>query len=233
MTNESFSLLPEGFRDRLPPHAARHAALSRAMLDVLASYGYERVAPPLVEFEETLTRRSGDGGRNGLLRVTDPVSGRTLAMRSDITKQVGRMAGSRLAAAPRPLRLCYQGQILRLHANQLRPEREMSQLGAELIGNDGVPAVSETLSLAVEALEAAGVVTLMPRWAGLVMRQAVGRPTRSFKNLCQESGIPSWLRDRLPVLRVDDQVAWIGELGEAADFRCGDGEPGVLPVWRR
>jgi ATP phosphoribosyltransferase regulatory subunit len=127
------------------------------MLDVLTSYGYERVAPPLVEFEETLTRRSGDGGRNGLLRVTDPVSGRTLAMRSDITKQVGRMAGSRLAAAPRPLRLCYQGQILRLRANQLRPEREMSQLGAELIGNDGVPAVSETVSLAVEALEAAGV----------------------------------------------------------------------------
>ena len=83
----------------MPPHAARYAALSRAMLDVLASYGYERVAPPLVEFEETLTRRSGDGGRNGLLRVTDPVSGRTLAMRSDITKQVGRMAGSRLASA--------------------------------------------------------------------------------------------------------------------------------------
>ena len=157
MTNESFSLLPEGFRDRLPPHAARYAALSRAMLDVLASYGYERVAPPLVEFEETLILRSGDGGRNGLLRVTDPVSGRTLAMRGDITKQVGRLAGSRLAAAARPLRLCYQGQILRLRANQLRPEREMSQLGAELIGNDGVPAVSETVSLAVETLEAAGV----------------------------------------------------------------------------
>lgn len=83
------------------------------------------------------------------------------------------------------------------------------------------------------ALEAAGEVLLATRWVGLAMRQAAGRPTRSFKNLCQEAGIPSWLRDRLPVLRVDDQAAWLGELGEAADFRCGTGEPGVLPVWRR
>ncbi|MEE9433652.1 MAG: ATP phosphoribosyltransferase regulatory subunit [Sphingorhabdus sp.] len=157
MTNVPSDLLPVGFRDRLPPHASRQAALRRAMLDVLAGYGYARVAPPLVEFESTLTNQMSDGGRGGLLRVTDPASGRMLALRSDITMQVGRLASSRLAGEPRPLRLSYQGPVLRLNASQLRPERELSQLGAELIGSDSVAAVAEIVLVAVEALEAAGV----------------------------------------------------------------------------
>ncbi len=157
MTTDSPNLLPEGFRDRLPPHAGRQAATCAEMMAVLSSYGYEHVAPPMVEFEDSLKRRMGDGGRSGLLRATDPVSGRTLALRSDITVQIGRLATSRLADVPRPLRLSYCGPILRLRANQLRPERELSQLGAELIGSDNVAAVSEIVAVAVEALEAAGV----------------------------------------------------------------------------
>lgn len=153
----SASLLPEGFRDRLPPYAARQAGLSRAMLDVMAGYGYERVAPPLAEFESTLSRRMGETARGGMMRVTDPATGQTLAIRNDITVQIGRMAGGRLQNAPRPLRLSYQGQVMRLRANQLRPERELSQLGAELIGSDSVAAVGEIVAVAVEALTAAGV----------------------------------------------------------------------------
>ena len=33
-------LLPEGFRDRLPPQAEVAARVSRAMIDVLTRYGY-------------------------------------------------------------------------------------------------------------------------------------------------------------------------------------------------
>lgn len=150
-------LLPEGFRDRLPPQAEAAVRVSRAMLDVLASNGYARVAPAIAEFESSLSARSGGATRNSLLRFTDPVSGHTLALRGDITVQVGRIATTRMADAPRPLRLCYHGQILRLRARQLRPEREITQLGAELIGNDSVAAVSEIVGVAVDALEAAGV----------------------------------------------------------------------------
>ena len=157
MTSIPPDLLPEGFRDRLPPHAEAAARVARAMLDVLASNGYARVAPAIAEFESALSARSGGATHNSLLRFTDPVSGHTLALRGDITVQVGRIATTRLADAPRPLRLCYHGQILRLRANQLRPEREVTQLGAELIGNDSVAAVSEIVGVAVDALEAAGV----------------------------------------------------------------------------
>jgi ATP phosphoribosyltransferase regulatory subunit len=161
MTKIPADLLPEGFRDRLPPHADEAARISRAMLDVLASYGYERVGPAVAEFEETMAQRSGGATRNRLVRFSDPVSGHTLALRGDITVQVGRIATTRLAGSARPLRLSYHGSVLRLRAAPLRPDREIIQLGAELIGNDGVAAASEIVSLAIEALQAAGVTGIV------------------------------------------------------------------------
>ncbi len=155
--NNPPDLLPEGFRDRLPPQAEVAARVSRAMIDVLVSYGYARVAPAMAEFESVLSKRSGDAARNQHLRFTDPVSGHTLALRGDITVQVGRIATTRMKDAPRPLRLAYHGQILRLRAKQLRPERELTQLGAELVGNDSVAAACEIVGVAIDALEAAGV----------------------------------------------------------------------------
>ncbi len=163
MTKTINSLLPEGLRDRLPPAAESGARVNRAILDVLASHGYARVAPPIAEFRETLDGDAQDAvagtysnlGRD-LLRFTDPVSQRTIAIRPDITTQVGRIAATRMAAAPRPLRLCYSGQVVKLRASQLRPDREMLQVGAELIGRDSVEAACEIVTLAVEALAATG-----------------------------------------------------------------------------
>ncbi|HRQ46977.1 MAG TPA: tRNA lysidine(34) synthetase TilS [Rhodocyclaceae bacterium] len=82
-------------------------------------------------------------------------------------------------------------------------------------------------------LERAREVTLTPRWDGLRLRPGPGRPQRSFKNLCQEAGIPQWLRSRLPVLQVDGSVAWIAEVGVDAAFACPEGVRGIVPVWVR
>lgn len=150
-------LLPEGLSDRLPPQAEASARLARRVLDTVAMHGYERVMPPLAEFEETLVGRLKAMRAQDLLRVVDPVSGRSLALRPDMTAQVGRIAATRLAAAPRPLRLSYAGPVIRLKANQLRPERERMQVGAELIGSDSVAAAVEIVHVAIEALQAAGV----------------------------------------------------------------------------
>ncbi|MFC4291553.1 ATP phosphoribosyltransferase regulatory subunit [Sphingorhabdus arenilitoris] len=185
MTNIPSDLLPEGFRDRLPPHAASAAKLTRAMLDVLASHGYGRVEPSMAEFEETMAARSGGMMRNRLLRFSDPVSGHTLALRGDITVQVGRIATTRLADAARPLRLSYRGHVLRLKAAPLRPEREITQLGAELIGNDSVAAASEIVAVAIEALEAAGVKDIiadftLPDLVELLAKDALPLPSEKI-----------------------------------------------------
>ncbi len=151
------SLLPEGLSDRLPPQAEASARLARRVLDTVATHGYERVMPPLAEFEDTLTQRLKSMRAQDLFRAVDPVSQRTLAFRPDMTAQVGRIAATRLGNAPRPLRLSYAGPVLRQKANQLRPEREKMQIGAELIGSDGVAAAVEIVNIAIEALQAAGV----------------------------------------------------------------------------
>ncbi|MET0363062.1 MAG: ATP phosphoribosyltransferase regulatory subunit [Sphingobium sp.] len=150
-------LLPEGLSDRLPPVAEASARLTRDVLDTVAAHGYGRVMPPMAEYEETLTRRLQSAGAEDLLRVVDPISQRTLALRPDMTAQVGRIAATRLARAPRPLRLCYGGPVMRLRADQLHPERERMQIGAELIGSDSVAAAVEIVNMAIEALQSAGV----------------------------------------------------------------------------
>jgi tRNA(Ile)-lysidine synthase len=85
--------------------------------------------------------------------------------------------------------------------------------------------------LARAALEQAESCWLQPRFPGLRMQTDARRPRRSFKNLCQEAAIPPWLRERLPVLVVQDRVAWIGGLGCAADHACPAQQEGIEPVW--
>lgn len=154
-------MLPEGLRDRLPPMAAAAAALQRVTNTVLASHGYAPVSPPMAEFERSLAHRMQGVDRHNMVRFVDPVSKRTMAVRSDMTVQVGRVATTMLADAPRPLRLSYAGQVLRLTTDALHPERERLQIGAELIGYDNVAAAQEIVGVAVEALAAAGAREIM------------------------------------------------------------------------
>ncbi|QMW23624.1 ATP phosphoribosyltransferase regulatory subunit [Sandaracinobacteroides saxicola] len=153
-------LLPEGFRDRLPPQAEAAAALLRTLLDTVAARGYARVQPPLVEFETGLSGWLMKPASTALLRATDPASGLGLALRPDITGQIARIAATRLADAPRPLRLAYGGPVLRAKGGQLNPAREFLQAGAELIGSDSLAAATEILTMAVAALAAAGVTDI-------------------------------------------------------------------------
>ncbi len=154
-------LLPEGLRDRLPPQAEATAALVNSLTGSFAAHGYERVQPPLVEYEESLgSRLLGGSQRRDLLRFTDPVSQHTLALRSDMTGQVGRIAVTRLGDQVRPLRLSYAGPVLRVRGTQLNPEREAVQVGAELIGSDSAAAAGEVIGIAVEALAATGLAGL-------------------------------------------------------------------------
>ncbi|MGF6229861.1 ATP phosphoribosyltransferase regulatory subunit [Inquilinus ginsengisoli] len=151
------ALLPEGFYDVLPPDAAQEAAVIERMVAVLGGHGFDRVKPPLVEFEDTLLSGVGASMARHTFRLMDPMGSRMLGLRADMTVQVARIARSRLAAAPRPLRLAYAGQVLQVRGTQLRPERQFAQVGAELIGGAQPAADAEAALLAVEALQAVGV----------------------------------------------------------------------------
>jgi ATP phosphoribosyltransferase regulatory subunit len=156
MQDTDRDLLPEGLEDRLPRSAAAAARLTRGVMDVLDGHGYDRVQPPGIEFEKSLASRMAGVETRRMFRLVDPVSLRTLALRSDMTPQVGRIAATGLAGAARPLRLCYAGQVLTIKGDGLDPARERLQIGAELIGSDSVAAVAEVVTMAIESLNAAG-----------------------------------------------------------------------------
>ena len=160
--NESLhpALLPLGLSDLLPPEAGVEARVVAAMMAVLESHGYERVKPPLMEFEENLLSGTGAAVAKETFRLMDPISQRMIGLRADMTTQVARIASTRLKDAPRPLRLCYAGQVLRVKGSQLRPERQVGQVGAELIGTDSVAADVEVVALAAEALQELGIAAL-------------------------------------------------------------------------
>jgi ATP phosphoribosyltransferase regulatory subunit len=151
------ALLPTGLYDLLPPEAEIEAEVTARLMGVLAAHGYQRVKPPLVEFEETLLSGAGAAMGSETFRMMDPSSHRMIGLRADMTPQVARIAASRLSHAPRPLRLSYAGQVLRVKGLEMRPERQMGQAGAELIGAEGPAADVEAIAVAGEALATVGV----------------------------------------------------------------------------
>ncbi len=159
-TSAARTLLPNGLHDDLPPNAEFDARLIGRLMKSFAGSGYQRVKPPLVEFEDTLVEGPGAAVAAEMFRMVDPASQRMLCVRSDITPQIARIAGSRLARAPRPLRLSYAGEILRVRGTQLRPERQFAQAGIELIGESSLAADVEVVTLAVEALSGLGIADL-------------------------------------------------------------------------
>ncbi len=154
------ALLPAGFSDVLAPDAQFEASVLNRLLTCFSGHGYDRVEPPLIEFEDGFLTGIGAGLAEQTFRLMDPESQRMMAVRADITPQVARIAKARLAKAPRPLRLSYAGQVLRIRGSQLRPERQFTQVGAELIGATGPAADAEVIAMAAGALLELGVAEL-------------------------------------------------------------------------
>lgn len=180
-------LLPAGLTDLLPPEAEREALLIQALMAGFADHGYERIRPPLLEFEDSLLAGSGAAVAEQTFRLMDPVSQRMMGLRADTTPQVARIAATRLARQARPLRLCYAGQVLRVRGSQLAPERQLPQAGIELIGTAAAAADAEVALVAVEALRRAGVVDVS---------LDVTLPTMA-PALLEDVGVPAALRHRL------------------------------------
>ncbi|HXP29965.1 MAG TPA: ATP phosphoribosyltransferase regulatory subunit [Stellaceae bacterium] len=175
--NESLhpALLPQGFRDLLEPDAAHEAEVVARLVAVLEGHGYERVKPPLAEYEDNLLSGAGAAMAKETFRLMDPISQRMIGLRADMTPQVARIAATRLKHMPRPLRLCYAGQVLRVRGTEIRPERQVGQVGAELIGSDEIAADVEVVAIAAEGLFGLGISRLsvdltLPRLVPAVCR---------------------------------------------------------------
>jgi len=153
------TLLPSGCYDTLPPFARQEGQLSTLLLDLFSAYGYEQVSPPLLEYSDDLLAGRGAALSRQMFRVMDTSAGKVMAIRPDITLQIARIASEQLKDSPRPLRLCYNGLILRQQAEQIRGDRQLRQAGIELIGATSTDADAEVILIAGRALAKAGIRT--------------------------------------------------------------------------
>ncbi|MCX8017967.1 MAG: ATP phosphoribosyltransferase regulatory subunit [Rhodocyclaceae bacterium] len=146
-------LLPEAIEDLLPGEAAQVEALRRRLLDLFIAHGYQLVSPPLLEFADALASESADLNLRAF-KLVDQLSGRTLALRADITPQVARI-DAHLLNRRAVTRLCYCGSVLHTRPASLLASREPIQLGAELYGHAGLEADHEVIRLLAQALSLA------------------------------------------------------------------------------
>ncbi|MDX8379721.1 MAG: ATP phosphoribosyltransferase regulatory subunit [Gallionella sp.] len=158
-------LLPEYIHDMLPDEAS-HVDLMRAqVLDLLRKSGYQLVAPPLLEYAESLLIAGNDEKRLAgcsddrdlrTFKLVDQLSGRTLALRADITPQVARI-DAHLLNRQGIVRLCYVGSVLHTQPAGLNRTRELLQIGAELYGHSGLESDLEIQQLMLQSLALLGV----------------------------------------------------------------------------
>lgn len=155
-------LLPENLADILPAEARRIEEMRRRLLDLFRTYGFELVAPPLVEYLSSLLPESAMVSDLNLrtCKLVDQLSGRTLGVRADMTPQVARI-DAHLLNREGVARLCYCGSVLHARPRGLLSDREQLQIGAEIYGHEGVEADIEIIQLALESIEHAGVTGAM------------------------------------------------------------------------
>lgn len=149
-------LLPEHIQDMLPEEAWRVEAMRAQFLELMRTNGYQLVAPPLLEYAESLLIDGSDDMDLRTFKLVDQLSGRTLALRADITPQVARI-DAHLLNRQGVARLCYAGSVLHTQPAGLTRTRELLQIGAELYGHSGLESDLEIQQLMLRALALLGV----------------------------------------------------------------------------
>jgi ATP phosphoribosyltransferase regulatory subunit len=89
-------------------------------------------------------------------KLIDQLSGRTLALRADITPQVARI-DAHLLNRQGVARLCYAGSVLHTQPIGLTRTRELLQIGAELFGHGGLESDLEIQKLMLQSLALLGI----------------------------------------------------------------------------
>ena len=149
-------LLPEYIQDMLPDEAWRIEGIRRDVLELFRLSGYQLVSPPLLEYVESLLINDSEDMDLRSFKLVDQLSGRTLALRADITPQVARI-DAHLLNRQGIARLCYAGSVLHTQPAGLMRTREPLQIGAELYGHGGIESDLEVQRLMLQALALVGI----------------------------------------------------------------------------
>jgi ATP phosphoribosyltransferase regulatory subunit len=154
MTYADRWLLPDGVEEILPAQAKPIESLRRQLLDLYATWGYDLVIPPLLEYTDSLLTGLGRDLNLLTFKVTDQLTGRTLGIRADITPQTARIDAHSMKVEGAN-RLCYAGNVVHTRPKNPLATRTPMQVGLEFYGEAGIAADIEVVSLLLESLRVA------------------------------------------------------------------------------
>jgi ATP phosphoribosyltransferase regulatory subunit len=157
MKNQKY-ILPIGFYDLLGDEARVNQEMIDVLLGEFSGKKYQLIKTPLVEFEDSFC---GEGKIDDCFRMVDNFSGKTLVVRNDITPQIARLMATKLRGLAMPIRLCYVGDVLKIKNDNLYADRQLTQAGVELIGQDDYAANLEVIELTLAALKKIKLADLM------------------------------------------------------------------------
>jgi len=178
MMSERLLHTPEGVRDIYGKEYARKLYVEGKLRESARLYGYEDIQTPTFEFFDVFSREIGTTPSKELYKFFDK-EGNTLVLRPDFTPSIARCAAKYFSEEKVALRFSYMGNAFTNTSNLQGKLKEVTQMGAELVGDPSVEADAEMVSLVVRSMQN----------VGLERFQVTIGNAEYFKGLCEEAGL--------------------------------------------
>jgi len=154
---DSRTKIPSGMATHLPEDAFLRRHAQEKILSTFFKWGYKEVLTPVFEYYDVLSPGISSRLTEKSYKFVDRESGKMMLLRPDITPQIARMVAGILTDEPKPLRLCYYGNVFRYEESHAGRDREMFQVGCELVGIESPEADAEVIAVASEAIKDFGI----------------------------------------------------------------------------
>ena len=176
--NQNLLHTPEGVRDIYGREYAGKLKLEELIHDKIKGFGYQDIQTPSFEFFDVFSREIGTTPSKELYKFFDK-EGNTLALRPDFTPSMARCAAKYFMEETFPIRFCYSGNTFTNISSLQGKLCEVTQMGAELIGDDSVESDAEMITMLIECLKN----------TGLQQFQVTIGQADYFRGLCEAAGL--------------------------------------------
>ena len=151
------AMIPQGVATFLPEAAYLKRVIEKEILAVFFQWGYQEIITPIFEYLDVVSLGMEAEVIDKGYKIIDRSTGRVMVLRPDVTPQVARMVAMLFLEYPRPIRLCYRENVFRHEGEHEGREREIFQVGGELVGLPGPEGDAEMISIVVQSLRSLGM----------------------------------------------------------------------------
>ncbi len=154
--SSSLSKIPPGVQYIFDTEVRLRRFIERRAMQVFDGWSYAEIVLPIFDYADLFVLGMGKEQAEITYRFTGR-DGKLLALRPDLTSLVARTIATRFRQSPRPIRLCYSGEVFRWDEPRGGRQYEFHQIGLEHIGSDRLEADTEVIVIAIEALKRLGL----------------------------------------------------------------------------